>query len=249
MTLETRYLRKAPKSDIRFSVCSLVRDPARYALLLSSFAEYGFTAANSEFLAADNRDGNQFDGYSWIAGLFPECRGDYVIFCHEDIVLIDHGFDELLEKLEELETQDPRWLLAGVAGGEYRSLDNTKRNQHLRITDKYGSDRTHGKVPGRVETLDECFIVMKREKPVFNSYDLSGFHFYGPDICMMADLMGGTCYAIDFHLRHDGEATRGPSFRQSRRQFVEKYSKIFPGRTIHCTTGIVPLGGGWSDRQ
>jgi hypothetical protein len=233
--------------EYTFSVCSLVRDMARYDNLLTSFAEFGFTSENSEFLVADNRVRNEFDGYNWHKRLYGECRGKYIIYCHEDIVLIDHGFDRLVEALEDLEQHDPRWLVAGVAGCAWRQDNGQSRHQILRITDKYGKDRRHGDMPGRVESLDECFIVTKRESPVFSSYDLSGFHYYGADLCSMAELAGGSAYAIDFHLRHDGNAARGPSFRQCRKAFLGKYSKIYPGRKLFCTTGEVQIPGGWYD--
>ena len=51
-----------------------------------------------------------------------------------------------------------------------------------------------GTVPGRVETLDECFILMRRSRPVVGSYDLGGFHFYGPDLCLQAELLGGSAH-------------------------------------------------------
>jgi len=248
MVVEAKYVKADNDNAIKFSVCSLVRDMKRYELLLDSFSKFGFTEENAEFLAGDNRDGNQFDGYSWVTGLYPHCRGEYLIFCHEDIVLIEHGFDDLVAQLKMLDDLDPSWLLAGVAGGQYRPQNHSRRQVLLRMTDKFGSNRVSGSIPGRVETLDECFIIMKRKKPVFNSYDLSGFHFYGPDICLMADLMGGSCYALDFHLQHNGNAEGGRPFRACKRGFINKYRNLFPGRTIHCTTGAFHLNGGWSDR-
>ena len=94
-------------------------------------------------------------------------------------------------------------------------------------------------MPARVETLDECFILMRRSRPVLPSVDLSGFHFYGPDLCLQAELAGGSVWAIDFHLCHHGRGSKGPSFPECRARFIAKYSPIFPGRSLHCTTGIV----------
>ena len=247
MAAPTKYIQAAFEHSVTFSVCSLVRDVDRYAKLLDTFERHGFTPENSEFFAADNRESNQFDGYNWHRRLHPECSGEYIIFCHEDVELLDDGFDRLLEKLRDLDRTDPKWLVVGVAGCAWRHDNGEKRRQVLRITDPSGSDRKFGELPGRVESLDECFIVVRRDSPIFGSYDLEGFHYYGADLCLMAELAGGRAYAIDFHLKHTGRGKRGPAFRECRTAFAQKYSKLFPGREMYCTTGPVQLGGGWYD--
>ena len=239
---EVRFVQPNVGQDLTFSVCSLVRDEDRYNALLETFRSFGFTEANTEFLAADNRDENRFDGYSWQTRLLQECRGRYVIYCHEDLTLVDEGYDALVQRLDELTALDPAWLLAGVAGGAWRSGQAEERRLNMRISDKFGADQRVGTLPGRVESLDECFMIMKREQPVVNSYDLSGFHYYGADLCLQSELLGGRAYAIDFHLHHHGEGAKGKSFRQARNAFRTKYEKIFPGRALHCTTGVVQFG-------
>lgn len=241
------YVSPITDHEITFSVCSLVRDPARYQVLLDTFEAHGFSEENSEFLAADNRQENQFDGYDWQRHLRPLCRGKYLIFCHEDISLIEHGFDDLVARLEALDAHDPTWLLAGVAGGVWRPGNHTKRQTAMRISDRFGENRHIGELPARVESLDECFIIMRRERPALNSYDLSGFHFYGADICLQAELLGGASYVIDFHLYHAGEGAGGPPYRRCRRALAEKYRKIFPTRHLHTTTGVHNFGGGWNE--
>ncbi|MEO0486997.1 MAG: hypothetical protein AAF092_13920 [Pseudomonadota bacterium] len=247
MAAPTKYIQATHEHAVTFSVCSLVRDVDRYDVLLESFEKFGFTTANSEFFAADNREVNQFDGYNWHKRMHTECSGEYIIYCHEDVELIGDGFDDLVARLRELEEHDPRWLVAGVAGAAWRVDNGESRRQILHISDGYGNDRLKGVHPGRVESLDECFLVVRRDRPVFGSYDLSGFHYYGADLCFSAELAGGTAYAIDFHLKHHGESRRGPPFRQCRRAFAQKYSKIYPGRLMYCTTGPVQFGGGWYD--
>lgn len=234
-----KYINNRSEDELIFSVCSLVRDVDKYDRLLDSFARLGFTFENSEFLAADNRHENQFDGYSWLKALLAESRGRYVIFCHDDIELLEQGYEALLELLIQLDQMDPTWLLAGVAGGCWRPTKHHRTRVSLHISDNGGENRRRGNVPSRVETLDECFILMKRSRPVISSYDLRGFHFYGPDLCLQAELLGGSAYTIDFHLRHHGNGTKGPTFRASRQAFARKYSSFFPGRTLHCTTGRV----------
>jgi hypothetical protein len=242
MTPIPRYIQSADTGGLDFSVCSLVRGPASYDRLLASFGRLGFTPENSEFLAADNRDENRFDGYTWQKTLLAEARGRYVIFCHDDIELIDRGYADLLATLDDLTKLDPAWLLAGVAGGRWRPDRHHRPLVSLHISDRYKANRRSGSTPGRVETLDECFILMRRAKPVVGSYDLSGFHYYGPDLCLQAELLGGRAYAIDFHLRHHGSGTKDQTFRDCRERFVAKYRSYFPGRSLHCTTGVVDLG-------
>jgi hypothetical protein len=242
MTPAPRYIQTTDSSDLTFSICSLVRDSEKYDTLLRSFARNGFTPENSEFLAADNRNQNRFDGYSWHKALLAEARGRFVVFCHDDIELIDEGFDNLLGWTKWLDDNDPRWLVAGVAGGVWRPQPRPRPVLAIHISDKFGSNRRRGKVPCRVESLDECFVMIRRSRPVISSYDLAGFHFYASDLCMQAELLGGSSYAIDFHIRHHGQAATGGAFRGCRRKFVAKYRKYFPGLTLNTVCGLVELG-------
>jgi hypothetical protein len=179
--------------------------------------------------------------------MWPKARGRYVIFCHEDVELVDRGYDDLLAAIEALEAADPDWLVAGIAGSPWRPLNHTVTAQALHISDVFGSDRRMGQVPARVESLDESFILMRRLKPVMNSYDLHGFHYYGADLCLQAEFLGGKSYAIDFHLLHKGKAKADETFAQIRNAFRAKYRRYFPGRIFHCVTGRVAFGGGWYD--
>jgi hypothetical protein len=238
---DVRYVADDFAYPVTFSVCSLVARQASYDRLLASFRAHGFTTANSEFIAADNRNGNVFDGYTWMRRLYPECRGKYVIFCHDDVELIGDGFDALLARLEGLTAVDPDWLLAGNAGGLYATPDpRPRKDLAFSIFDHKGS-RRKGCLPARVETLDENFVVMRRSRYVGSSVNLDGFHMYGPDLCLMAEITGGSSYVIDFHLRHHGLAATGETFRQCKQRLSSKYGRYFPGRTIVATTGPVQL--------
>jgi hypothetical protein len=242
MTPIPRYIQPAEPDGLTFSICSLVRSQDSYDGLLASFGRLGFTPENSEFLAADNRAENRFDGYSWHKALLAEARGRFVVFCHDDIELIDHGFAELMSCTKWLDETDPTWLLAGIAGGVWNKRGGKRPNLALRISDRFGADRRRGVVPSRVESLDECFMLMRRDRPVISSYDLDGFHFYGPDLCMQAELLGGSSYVVDFHIRHMGLGAGGRPFRKSMARFVGKYQKYFPKRALNTVNGIVEFG-------
>ena len=238
-----RYIGGGLDHAVAFSICSLVASDENYARLVKSFRAHGFTKENSEFIAGDNRRENQFDGFTWTRRLYPECRGKYIIFCHDDVELVDDGYDKLLRRLDELTEADPSWLLAGNAGGRYRESERSGTTARLAqsLTDYRGTFRQTEPYL-QVESLDENFIVMRRDLFVAPSIDGTGFHFYGSDLCMIAEMLGGTCYVIDFHLNHHGDGIAGWPYELAKLWLAAKYGQYFPGRVVRTTTGSVTLG-------
>lgn len=234
--LHTRPL----EHDYTFSICTMLASDEKYRRSLKSFKEFGFTQQNTQFLAVDNRNGNHFDGYAWTRRMIPECKGKYIIFCHDDVELVDDNYDTLVGRLAALTAADPKWALAGNAGGLLGWTDEKKRRRlALRISDQSFSNKTFGTLPTRCESLDENFIVMRREHAVSGSSDLSGFHLYGTDLCLRAELAGYTTYVIDFHLFHHGNGTKGIPYREQKRKIENKYRKIFPNRCVSTSTEIL----------
>ena len=134
-------------------------------------------------------------------------------------------------RLGELGQLDPTWAVAGNAGGRHAG------EVFLHVTGvKHGEQRA-GILPKRVFTLDENFIVTRRDRRVALSADLSGFHLYGSDICMVADVLGYSSYVIDFHLKHLGSGGASPSFLACREAFKEKWSRFSRQRAVQtpCT--------------
>lgn len=242
--LGVRYLTGPMTHRVAVSVVTLLRRPDSYARLLESFRARGFSPANSEFIALDNRGANRFDGYQMVRRALPECSGRWIFCCHDDIELVDDGFDELVATLEALEAHDPRWCVAGVGGGLRDAPDHWVKHTALHVSDVFGARRVaNGPFPRRVDTLDECVLILPRERAVAGSLDLDGFHFFGSDLCLQAEIAGGTSYVVGFHLMHHGAATLGPSFTRGHDRLRAKYRRLFPGRQLHTTTRIVRMGG------
>lgn len=212
-------------ADLAFSVVSLVVNDDRYQRMLASFAAKGFSAANAEFFAIDNRGRNAFDGYSALRAVLPRLRGQHVLFTHDDIELTADGFAELSALVDRLEAIDPRWMIAGNAGGTVRPIGT--RNAHfLHLDDPHGSFRLPSARPVRVDALDENFLVMPRHRMPLPSLDLAGFHLFAADMCLQARAAGGTCYAIPFLLFHHGSGLVDGAFPAAQRKLEDKYSRL-----------------------
>ena len=113
----------------------------------------------------------------------------------------------------------------------------------LRITDPHGADQHVGQLPARVMSLDENFIVVRRDARVGFSVDLSGFHFYGADICLNADVMGHSAYVVDFHLLHLSAGTKNLAFDDMEARFRAKWSRALAPRWMQTTCSLLRLSG------
>lgn len=223
---------------IRYSVCTLVSKPDQYREMLESFQAGGFTSENSEFIYVDNSHGNKCDGYSATNRFLHVAQGEYVVLCHQDVRLHADRRNELDCKIDELNGIDPHWAVLGNAGGVKPGI------LAIRITDPKGKDTRLGRLPARVTSLDENFMVVRRAANLSVSRDLTGFHFYGTDLCMVAEMLGYRCYVVDFHLWHLGGASttdkqKDRAFKSdyfpSRKRFIEKYRRVFAPRWMQNT--------------
>jgi hypothetical protein len=227
----------------RYSIGTLVTDLQQYAAMRETFAEHGFDGSICEFLYLDNRGSDQSGAYRGLNALMNAARGQNVILCHQDVRLIDDGLNALDRCLTELDRRDPNWALAGNAGGLHPG------ELAQRISDPHGADRNSGHLPTRVMSLDENFIVVKRSARVGCSVDLEGFHFYGADLCLNADVAGYSAWVIDFHLRHLSGGTKSADFHAAETAFRAKWSHAMRPRWMQTTYALVRLSGNRLDRE
>jgi hypothetical protein len=219
-------------SPIAYTFATLVTDHAQYADMVASFDAGGFGAEDCEYLYLDNSKGNRLGAYRGLNRLLDEARGKYVVLCHQDLRLLADGRAALDARLAELDSRDPAWALAGNAGGV------APGKLALRISDPHGSNVHAGDLPERVASLDENFIVTRRDARVACSRDLDGFHFYGTDLCLQAEKAGWRAYVIDFHLRHLSAGRRSEDFFECERRLVEKYAAAMRPRWVQTTCAL-----------
>ncbi|MEZ5898160.1 MAG: hypothetical protein R3D51_01575 [Hyphomicrobiaceae bacterium] len=232
-----------PESDAstcgepRYAIATLVSNRAQYDDMRASFKAHGFADGFSEYLFIDNTGSRQTDAYRGLNALLNAARAPIVILCHQDVRLLSDGRHALDERLAELTRIDPDWAVAGNAGGV------APGQLALRISDPHGRDVRVGDLPARVATLDENFIVVRRDARIGFSHDLSGFHFYGADICLHASQMGYSTYVIDFHLEHLSAGKKGTDFGSMELAFQSKWDRALSARWLQTTCALMRLSG------
>lgn len=221
----------------RFTIATLVNNRTHYDEMLASFEDGGFDRRDCEYLFVDNTGSEQTCAFRGLDRLLAEATGDYVILCHQDVRIVDDGRHELESRLAQLDALDPMWAIAGNAGGVAAG------RLAIRITDPHGANQKVGTLPAKVMSLDENFMVVKRAARLSFSRDLSGFHFYGADLCLVADVLGHTTYVIDFHLEHLSGGLKGASFEAMERAFCAKWGHALRPRLLQTTCSLVTLSG------
>jgi hypothetical protein len=200
----------------QFSICCIVNNEDEYAQMQHTFLQNGFND-DCEYLIADNINGNQFDAYEAINHFIQKANGKYIIVVHQDVRVIDHK-STLLDCIATLDNIDPHWAVCGNAGG----ITYHEKILYLRHANE--DSRTTKKLPQKVRTLDENFLMIKNDALLSVSIDLSGFHLYGTDICLLAQMKGYTCYVIPYLVQHLSEGNLKDLY-SIEKSFIKKYGK------------------------
>lgn len=211
-------------------VCTFVTRPDQYRDMLESMRAAGFDTAHCRFTAFENLASNRHDPYRVISAVLKDGVEPYILFCHQDL-LIDRGntFADLMAAIDLLTQQDPRWAVAGNGGADRWG------NLILCLDDPNGRHRT-ADLPRQVISLDENFLLFRRSRPLEASPDLSGFHFYGTDVCLQAHRRGWRAYVIEFPVTHlSAGDTSSESFRAGRSRFATAWRKRLLVGLIYTT--------------
>lgn len=149
--------------------------------------------------------------------------GKILIYCHDDIVVTPNWMNKIKEHLSILESQHVKvgvigpagithneqsaYYLLNEAGVEFYKLTNTILAQHPRY---------------QVQSLDEmCLITYKSNNLRFDDIQLTGWHFYGANICFKAASKGMHNYAIDAYLHHKSDGSKNINTMDSYNKYEE----------------------------
>lgn len=224
-----RKISKKENYLYRYSICTLTNKPLEYAEMLDSFTNAGFSENDCEFLYADNSVANEFEAYGGINRFLREASGEYVIICHQDVLIRKDKRANLETQIELVSTIDTNWGVLGNAGV------NNMFNMSYIITRSDMKTYQKGMLPSKVQSLDENFLLIKASANLALSGDLSGFHMYGTDICLVAECLGYSAFAIDFNIIHKGTGLVDESFYSLSNSIRKKYIHFFRGRYIRST--------------
>ena len=212
-------------SHIEFSICAIVSDRNEYELMKDSFVACGFVD-NCEYLIVDNTLSNQYDAYQAINIFLQKATGKYVILTHQDVRCID-DITILQKNLQALTEKDAQWGLCGNAGG------NGYHNLYYHLDNNGDVRKTNG-LPLKVTSLDENFIIIKKEADLSLSTTMKGFHFYGTELCLTADLLGFTAYVIPFMVKHLSLGNL-PDLEKHTHNYILACGSKYNGRFIQTT--------------
>jgi len=221
----------------KFTIGTLVTDYAQYRDCVASFSRAGFGLDDCQFLYIDNSKFNSHSAYSGLNHILNHGEGEFIILCHQDVLLDFDKRVDLEKCLDELSAIDPNWAIAGNAGGV------SSGELAIRVSDPHGADQKTHSFPQAALSVDENFIVLKSYSRLAFSADLGGFHLYGADLCVLADVQGHSSYVIDFHLRHLSAGNKSPSFFENEAAFAAKYGRAFASRWVQTTCTLVRLTG------
>ncbi|MCC8408377.1 hypothetical protein LJ707_05510 [Mucilaginibacter sp. UR6-1] len=229
-----------PEYRYKYSICTLVTQKQEYTEMLESFIKGGFDPADCEFLIADNSAANKVDAYTGLNSFLQSAKGEYIILCHQDILLTEHSTRSILQKrINEMDALHPNWAVLGNAGAAPRLY----KKLSIKISYPNGFVDVKGKQPARVCSVDENFMVVKNAANLALSGNIGGYHLYGLDICMTAEMLGYTCHVIDFLLIHKSLGNIDYSFDQTVERTRKKYALFFKGRYLNTTIATFYISG------
>ncbi|RZL68785.1 MAG: acyl esterase [Pedobacter sp.] len=230
---------QASEYAFEFSICTLVTRKQEYNEMLQSFLNKGFSTEDCEYLFIDNSTNCTFDAYQGLNIFLQQAKGKYIILCHQDVLVHDQDRAHLSKCINEIEERDKNWGILANAGGinlKWIATNLTQGNGNV-IKEKF--------LPLQTKTVDENFIIVKSSANLTLSNDLSGFHLYGTDLCILADILGYNAYIIDFNLTHKSDGNADQSFYAQKRAMITKYRHALRSRFLCTTITRFYISGNW----
>lgn len=209
-----------------FSLITIVNKEPIYNSFKKNLATQ--TGVNYELIKVNNSD-NQYDSArKAFNSAAKKARGKYLVFLHPDIRFLDsQALHDVLQKIIHLQN----WGIAGIAGSPYE-LNSKGRNYIVTtlIQDK-NKESVGEKIgsPVKVQTVDECFFVMKHsswDKHPFS--DIKGWHFYSVEQCLISLIAGNSNYVVPSRIWHlSPGSSENVQYIKTGKEIIRRYGQEF----------------------
>jgi hypothetical protein len=139
-------------------------------------------------------------GAAYNSGL-AEATSDLVVLAHQDVYFPEGWKENLDRSICALEAGNLEWGVLGVfgitAGAKAEPMGHCYSTGLRHLLGGAFSK------PVRAKSLDELVLVVRRSSGLSFDEKLSGFHFYGTDICLRASFTGLGCYIVPAFCIHN----------------------------------------------
>jgi glycosyltransferase involved in cell wall biosynthesis len=226
-----------------YSVIICSRDDARFSSVSANLAERLGDREHEIIRLSDAR--SMAEGYN--RGI-EHARGDRLIFCHDDIEILNS------DAIERLDEHLQRFDLVGVAGtdrvmmGFWSAAGPVHMFGQVAHVEKDGFAIALFGRPSRIvlgiEALDGIFFAIQRkvvEKIKFDAGTFDGFHLYDLDFTFAAHLVGfQLAVANDIHLLHLSIGSWNEQWAKDAHLFGVKYAgRLYPQPLRPFQTALV----------
>jgi Glycosyltransferase like family len=179
-----------------------------------------------------------------------KAKGDLIIFCHDDIEILNPEFTLRLKRhLEEVDivgVAGTQKLIHGswyIAGPPYIAGQVAHLNQDGSYRVEIFGSHPAGYIDG-IQALDGLFFAVRREvleKIRFDEETFDGFHFYDLDFTFCAYLQGFRLrVANDIHLIHASVGNTDAAWQEYMQRFVVKYAEhLYPAYPAEAQCSFV----------
>ena len=199
-------------------IATLTNNLPQYQAMRASMELAGYSESTCRFTLFDNSQSNQHEPFEVLRLLEHDGDEPFIVLCHQDLLFSDSSsFTVLKAQITLLNERFPDWALAGTAGISWRGFPV------MHLDDPYGSHRD-ANPPRQVISLDENFLLLRRDRFIRPSPGLTGFHFYGTDLVLRALQQRRRAYVIQLPIRHlSAGVTSGKIYKDSRTAMMQTW--------------------------
>jgi len=192
--------------------------------------------ASFELIKLDNTAGRFKSAAEALNHGASQASGKYLMFVHQDVEL---DSDLWLQKAEKLLEAIPDLGIAGVAGmSENGSTDKERGRGYISNCGLIWEWANQVDKPERVQTLDECLLIVPRtvfNKLQFDAKTFDNWHLYGADYCLSAREMGLNAYVIPAFIYHRSLGLNWKNLLRYQKRLFNKHGRYY--KHIYTTCG------------